>query len=242
MSADLEPQPSRPDVLAVEEVSVAFGGVNALQSVSFGVSAGELCGLIGPNGAGKTTLFNVISGFQRADSGRVSFQGAPLGNTRIDKRCRSGIVRTFQETELFDDLTVAENVAVAMRAGRPADVDELLEITGLTPWARTLCSDLPAGRRRIVGVARAVACRPILLLLDEPGAGLIHDEVQELAAMLHDVRARLGCAVLLVDHDLSLIRLVCSRLLVLDFGSLIADGPPELIENDKKVRSAYLGL
>jgi branched-chain amino acid transport system ATP-binding protein len=205
------------------------------------VAAGEFCGLIGPNGAGKSTLFNVVTGFVRPQRGRVLFDGADITRQRAGRRSRSGIRRTFQEVELFDDLTVAENVRVAAGSKGKAAASTIVAELELTEFAGILCRKLPGGIRRRVGVARALASQPRLLLLDEPGAGLIQDEVAHLAQLIQTVCKERDTTVVLVDHDMSLIRRVCSRVVVLDFGKVIAQGTPEQIEADEKVQIAYLG-
>jgi len=228
-------------LLRVDSVEVSFGGTQALGGVTVEVAAGEFCGLIGPNGAGKSTLFNVVTGFVRPQRGRVLFDGADITRQRAGRRSRSGIRRTFQEVELFDDLTVAENVRVAAGSKGKAAASTIVSELELTEFADILCRKLPGGIRRRVGVARALASQPRLLLLDEPGAGLIQDEVAHLAQLIQTVCKERDTTVVLVDHDMSLIRRVCSRVVVLDFGKVIAQGTPEQIEADEKVQIAYLG-
>ena len=228
-------------LLRVDSVEVSFGGTQALGGVTVEVAAGEFCGLIGPNGAGKSTLFNVVTGFVRPQRGRVLFDGADITRQRAGRRSRSGIRRTFQEVELFDDLTVAENVRVAAGSKGKAAASTIVAELELTEFADILCRKLPGGIRRRVGVARALASQPRLLLLDEPGAGLIQDEVAHLAQLIQTVCKERDTTVVLVDHDMSLIRRVCSRVVVLDFGKVIAQGTPEQIEADEKVQIAYLG-
>jgi branched-chain amino acid transport system ATP-binding protein len=228
-------------LLRVDSVEVSFGGTQALGGVTVEVAAGEFCGLIGPNGAGKSTLFNVVTGFVRPQRGRVLFDGADITRQRAGRRSRSGIRRTFQEVELFDDLTVAENVRVAAGSKGKAAASTIVSELELTEFADILCRKLPGGIRRRVGVARALASQPRLLLLDEPGAGLVQDEVAHLAQLIQTVCKERDTTVVLVDHDMSLIRRVCSRVVVLDFGKVIAQGTPEQIEADEKVQIAYLG-
>jgi branched-chain amino acid transport system ATP-binding protein len=225
-------------LLRVDSVEVSFGGTQALGGVTVEVAAGEFCGLIG---AGKSTLFNVVTGFVRPQRGRVLFDGADITRQRAGRRSRSGIRRTFQEVELFDDLTVAENVRVAAGSKGKAAASTIVSELELTEFADILCRKLPGGIRRRVGVARALASQPRLLLLDEPGAGLVQDEVAHLAQLIQTVCKERDTTVVLVDHDMSLIRRVCSRVVVLDFGKVIAQGTPEQIEADEKVQIAYLG-
>lgn len=230
------------DLLVIDGIKVKFGGVQALDDITLSVARGELCGLIGPNGAGKSTLFNVITGFVKPQEGRVIYDGVDVTHEHVVRRSKMGIRRSFQEGELFDDLTVEENLGVAtLRRDRNAAASVLEELQ-LTDLASMICRELPSGLRRRVGVARALASNPRLLLLDEPGPGLVHSEVQQLAQLLKDACKRRGAALVLVDHDMSLIRLVCERVFVLDFGQLIAAGSAEEIEGNRKVQVAYLGL
>jgi branched-chain amino acid transport system ATP-binding protein len=228
-------------LLRIDSVEVSFGGTQALGGVTLEVAAGEFCGLIGPNGAGKSTLFNVVTGFVRPQRGGVLFDGVDITRQRAGRRSRGGIRRTFQEVELFDDLTVAENVRVAAGRKGKAAASTIVSQLELTEYAGMLCSKLPGGIRRRVGVARALASQPRLLLLDEPGAGLVQDEVANLAQLIQTVCEERDTTVVLVDHDMSLIRRVCSRVVVLDFGKIIAQGTPQQIEADEKVQIAYLG-
>lgn len=226
-------------MLSASGIRVEFGGVAALSDVSLDVQQGELCGLIGPNGAGKTTLFNVVSGFVRPKAGTVKFDGADVTRASVVKHALHGMRRTFQDIELFDDLTVEENIAVAV--GRTTPIAVLLEELQLTDFAEREASHLPVGIRRRVGVAVALAGEPRLLLLDEPGAGLGLGEVLELGDILLKVARRRHCALLLVDHDMALIRHVCEKVFVLDLGKILAVGRPEVIDADNRVRTAYLG-
>jgi branched-chain amino acid transport system ATP-binding protein len=258
--------------LRVDEVSVSYGGVHAVDGVSFSVEPGEIVGLIGPNGAGKTTLIDAISGFTAA-RGHITLGGTPLDGLAPHVRARSGLVRTFQSVELFDDLTVRENLAVAAlptrwwsplvdaihpglgrpglgrpglgrpglgRPGHAGDVDWALDAVGLASFASRSPVDLSHGQRRLVAFARALVGQPRILLLDEPAAGLDTDETAALGDLLRTIRAR-DVGILLVDHDMSLVLSVCSRVVVLDFGRVIATGDPEHVRNDTAVVRAYLG-
>jgi len=247
-------------ILAVRDLSVRYGGVLALSSVSFDVPTGAVVGLIGPNGAGKTTLIDALSGFttpSRANRAapQVLFRGVSLDGCSAHERARRGFARTFQSLELFDDLTVRENLLVsastptvwstisdAIWPKRHANrvVDETLEMVGLLDVADRRPEDLSNGRRHLVAVARALAAQPSLLLLDEPAAGLDPSETAELAELLRSLPGR-GVSVLLVDHDMSLVLGSCDQIHVLDFGSIIASGPPEQIRSDPAVIAAYLG-
>jgi branched-chain amino acid transport system ATP-binding protein len=237
-------------VLCVEEVSVRFGGVQALQGVSFEVTAGAVTGLIGPNGAGKTTMFNVVTGLQRPDAGRVRLGERDITRLRPQARAHLGLARTFQRLELFGTLTARENVLVAAevaagltRHGRsPADLTgELLERVGITDVAAVPCDVLPTGTARLVEMARALATGPRVLLLDEPSSGLSSGESAALGRLLLRL-ADEGIAVLLVEHDMDLVMAVCSMLHVLDFGELIATGTPTQVRDDRRVQEAYLGV
>ncbi|GAA1707423.1 ABC transporter ATP-binding protein [Nonomuraea bangladeshensis] len=246
-------------MLAIEGVSVAFGGVRALEEVSFEVPEGQVCGVIGPNGAGKTTLFDVVSGLRRPDAGRVRLRGRDLTGTSPAARARAGVRRTFQRTQVFGRLTVADNVLAALDwhggggglvadlAGWPGRrrrererrerVAEVLELCGLAPLREAYAAALPVGRRRLVELARALADRPALLLLDEPTSGL--DAAQ--TARLAEVVRALETTVLLVEHDMGFVMDVCDRVVVLDLGRVIAAGAPAAVREDPVVRAAYLG-
>ncbi|MFF7472328.1 ATP-binding cassette domain-containing protein [Streptomyces sp. NPDC008092] len=240
--------------LALRDLSVAFGGVHALDGVTLEVAQGSLTGLIGPNGAGKTTLLDACTGYVTAH-GEVH-----LGDRRIDglapyRRARAGLVRTFQSLDLFDDLTVAENVATGMPGeARPrwwhqlrrmpaADtpvVHDLLASLGLDSVAGSLPGSVSQGQRALVALARALIARPDVLLLDEPAAGLDSHESEELGRRLRDVCDR-GTTVLLVEHDMSLVLGNCDHVHVLDAGKLLASGTPAEVRKDPAVLAAYLG-
>ncbi|WP_084779652.1 ABC transporter ATP-binding protein [Planobispora rosea] len=245
--------------LTVEAVSVSFGGVRALSDVSFEVPPGQVCGVIGPNGAGKTTLFDVISGLRRPVSGSVSVAGRDTTAVPAVRRARGGLRRTFQRTQVFGRLTVADNVLAAMEwrggggglladlAGWPARrrlererrrrVEEVLALCGLTELRDAYAASLPVGQRRLVELARALADDPALLLLDEPTSGLDADQT----ARLGEVVRSLDTTTLLVEHDMGFVMEVCDRLVVLDLGRVIAVGTPAEIRDDPAVRAAYLG-
>jgi branched-chain amino acid transport system ATP-binding protein len=239
-------------LLDVQDVTVRFGGHTALSSVSLTADAGRITGLIGPNGAGKTTMFNVITGQQDPTRGKVILDGADIGGRLPYKRARLGMARTFQRLELFGQLTVRENIQVAggLRKqwgkrgakveGAPMTVDDLLKRVGLTNVADVRADSLPTGQGRLVELARALAIRPRLLLLDEPASGQDEEETKAFAALLHSL-ADEGMAILLVEHDMDLVMQVCSHIFVLDFGQLMAAGSPEEVRADPKVQAAYLG-
>ena len=221
-------------VLAISGLSVSFGGVHALERVDLEVREGELVGLIGPNGAGKTTLIDAVTGFVPF-TGSVSLDGEDIGALPAYQRARRGLARTWQNTDLFDDLEVGENVAVA-----GGQADRTLGLVGLD-WATEAMPDqLSEGQRKLVGVARALAGGPRLLCLDEPAAGLDTRESEELGLALRDL-ADTGQSTLLIDHDMGLVLGICDRVVVLEFGRVIADGPPEIVRQDERVIAAYLG-
>ena len=221
-------------VLSVSALSVAFGGVHALSNVDLEVRDGELVALIGPNGAGKTTLIDAVSGFVPF-TGRVGVDGEDIGSLPAYQRARRGLARTWQTTDLFDDLQVGENVAVA-----GGDAGEILGLVGLDWAAEAMPDQLSEGQRKLVGVARALAGSPRLLCLDEPAAGLDSRESEELGLALRAL-ADGGQTTLLIDHDMGLVLGICDRVVVLEFGRVIADGPPEIVRQDERVIAAYLG-
>ena len=243
-------------LLEARGLRVVFGGVVAVDDVSFQIDEGMLVGFIGPNGAGKTTCIEALTGYVPHATGRVVFDGHDLGGMAPHRRARLGLVRTFQAVELFDDLTVRDNLRAAANrrtwwqslgdlvAPRWHDdesaIDDALELLGLTDVADALPPELPQGQRKLAGVARALACRPRLLLLDEPAAGLDTAESVELGERLRAV-VDSGVSVLLVDHDMGLVLGICDRVIVLDFGRVIAQGPPGEIRANADVIAAYLG-
>jgi branched-chain amino acid transport system ATP-binding protein len=236
-------------VLRVDDIAVRFGGLKALSGVSLRCPAGQVTGLIGPNGAGKTTLFNVVTGLQRPDSGRVHLGDRDITRAGIERRARAGLARTFQRLEVFGSLTVRENVQLAAEIHRgwrrrdPAPVavaDELLARVGLTALADMQAGLLPTGSARLLELARALAISPTTLLLDEPGSGLDESETRQLGALLQELAAE-GTAVLLVEHDVELVMRVCTHVYVLDFGQLLFEGTPAHVQADVGVQQAYLG-
>jgi ABC-type branched-subunit amino acid transport system ATPase component len=227
-------------------VSVRYGGVVAVNNVSFDVPRGRIVGLIGPNGAGKTTLIDALSGFARA-SGRLTLGDLAMESLAPHERARAGLGRTFQSIELYDDLSVEENVSIglaAARSRRPQDSErtlaDTLAVLGIAELRHRPAAELSQGQRQLVSVARALVGRPEVLLLDEPAAGLDTKESSWLGERLGAIRAT-GVTILIVDHDMQLVLNLCDEIRVLNFGEEIAFGSPEVIRNDRAVAAAYLG-
>ena len=233
--------------LQVADLSVHFGGLAALTEVDLTVPSGQVTGLIGPNGAGKTTLFNAVTGLVKPKMGRVRLDGRDITRLRPHQRARLGIIRTFQRIELFGSLSAHENVQVAMerhRGGQPEEplrsAGDLLAWVGLSEVADQPADLLPTGQARLLELARALAARPRVLLLDEPASGLSESETSELASVLRQLASD-GLGVLLVEHDMSLVMSVCAEVSVLEFGRIIAAGDPATVQEHPAVRLAYLG-
>ena len=241
-------------LLETNDLTVRFGGLVAVNEVDLAVPGGKLVGLIGPNGAGKTTLIDALTGFVPS-AGSTRFDGVLVDGWPSHRRARAGMARTFQSVELFEDLTISENLLAHADPFEPgawlidlfrparAEVAELgpLELLGLDGVADAMPSELSHGTRRLVGIARALASRPKLLLLDEPAAGLDASETVALGHKLRHIVDRGVASALLIDHDMELVMGICDEIYVLNFGTLIAHGTPEEVRKDATVRQAYLG-
>ena len=250
------------ELLKAENVSEVFGGLKAVDDFNIYINKGELIGLIGPNGAGKTTAFNLITGVYKPTTGEITFDGQSIVGLKPYQITQRGITRTFQNIRLFSELSVLDNVKIAyhchvkygllesvLRMGRyfseEAEIEaeslKLLKIFKLDQHAYEVAKNLPYGAQRRLEIARALAAKPKLLLLDEPAAGMNPQETHELMEMIQWIRKQFGLTVLLIEHDMSLVMGICERIYVLEYGIIIASGTPEEIQNNPEVIRAYLG-
>jgi len=252
----------RERLLEIDSVTMKFGGVTAIDKLSFAIARGEIYGLIGPNGAGKTTIFNIITGNYRPTSGRVLFKGEDISGIKASEAVHRGIARTFQNIRLFKSMSVLENILIGfheqtkysyieaiLRLPRYFSYEkmirekamEILEEFGIAGFAHSNASALSYGNQRKVEIARALATNPTLLMLDEPAAGMNPIETEELSGIIRKIKEDYDLTILLIEHDMKFVNAICDRVTVLDYGEKIFDGSPADAVIDEKVISAYLG-
>ncbi len=237
---------SRGPVLEAHAIEVRFGGLQALRAATVEVERGTITGLIGPNGAGKTTLFDVITGFQPPYAGRVLLEGSDVTRLGPSARARRGLARTFQKLEAFNSLSARDNILVAAERGHrrvaaERVADSVIDRIGLGDVAEITVGTLPTGTARLVELARALACEPTVLLLDEASSGLSEEETAAVGELLARLVAESDLGILLVEHDMAFVMNICTWIHVLDFGDIIAVGTPDEVRADPAVRAAYLG-
>ncbi len=248
-------------MLELKGITQIFGGVTALNNVSFFIHADQITGVIGPNGAGKTTLFNIVTGIYQQTSGQVIFEGSDISGIPVERLAAKGMVRTFQNIELFGQMTVLENVMVGLHSKSKSglfacsfkapwaikeerrireEAHEWLRFVGIEQLADVQAANLPFGKGRMLEIARAMACKPRMILMDEPAAGLNSQETVGLAELIRKIRD-LGVTVVLVEHDMELVMDICDRIVVLNLGQKLAEGTPREIQDNPEVIAAYLG-
>jgi branched-chain amino acid transport system ATP-binding protein len=248
-------------LLTIQDVTLGFGGIVALNRVSLSVARGELYAVIGPNGAGKTSLLNCVSGFYQPQGGRIAFDGEVLAGRRPDQIAKLGIARTFQNVALFSHLNVIDNMMLGrhnhFRSGffrnallgyrtreerdHRRRVEEIIDFLEMERWRKQLVGSLPYGIQKRVELGRALAQEPKLLLLDEPMAGMNLEETEDIARFILDIHQEMGTTIVMIEHDMDVVMDISQRISVLDFGQKIAEGTPEEVQRNKEVQKAYLG-
>lgn len=249
-------------LLSIESISLGFGGIKAVDNLSFSVEEGEVFTIIGPNGAGKTSVFNLLSRIYDSTAGRIRFQGHDITNVPAHSIAARGIARTFQNIELFESATVLRNVLVGCHTKRKTNIwqdlvfspkvrktekenrlyaEQILDLLGIHAWRDTVIRDLPYGVRKIVEVGRALCTKPSLLLLDEPSSGLNVEETGDLAFWIQDIKKDLGVTILMIEHDMGLVSAVSDRVLAVNSGRFLAQGSAEEVQQHPEVIKAYLG-
>ena len=249
----------------VDHLSISFGGIKALEDISFAMNKGEIFSVIGPNGAGKTTLFNCISGLYKPDIGTIRFKGDSIEKKKPDAIARMGIARTFQNIELFSHMNTMENIMLGrhihMKTGifkgmclwgkssfagkeeifHREKVEEIIDLLELQNVRKTLVGGLPYGTQKLIELGRALALEPSLLLLDEPCAGMNSEEKQDMIFWIKDIQDDLGISILLIEHDMKMVMDISDRILAINFGKLLTLGTPDQVQNNKEVLKAYIG-
>ena len=234
-------------MLSLQNISKSFGGVKAVSDVSLEIEKGDVLGLIGPNGAGKSTLINLISGLLAPDNGAIYLSGKNITSRKSYERARLGLARTFQNLRIYPNLTVGQNIEVAEISSQYSErketknLDEIIHVFDLSDKADLASDELSYGHLRRLEIVRALALNPLVLLLDEPAAGMNENETQELSNSLRWVQENNSCAIIIINHDLKIIMGVCDKITVMNMGEVIASGKPNEISNDARVKEAYIG-